>query len=689
MQHTHQVTRSNRVNIVGVPIALVGGLLLVALAAVGFPTTQAWWLTWWQPLVLSCIASIGVYLLPGLVLLDWLGRDFELERGVRIGLAVGISVSMPPLLLEIAHLIRLPWAGLMTWLYVIAAGAYLWFRLRRSERRFQPVALSWISVITFGLVLVGFFVRLVAIRELVVPMWSDSVHHTLIAQLLVDNQGLFDSWAPYAELQSLTYHFGFHANVAFMHWLTQLPVHICVLLVGQIMSMWSVVSVYTLTRYSTGSRTAGLWAVFFTGLINIDPAFYVNWGRYTQLTGHIVLLTFLCLALMIFSQPQWNWRGVALTAVILASQILTHYIVMLWALICGGVLILVVLARYAQPQRAVRLLIKSIVLGSSALILALPWLLNVLQSRIVALATGYATGRVGAAAINEATALGPLIPQHIQAPIMALIPVGLFIALIYRRWYVILCFVWAIVLYLSIIADYFGVPLRGIITGFAVAIGLYNFFIPVAAYAMGVIQEQAFGLFQRFQLRRVWVDRIGRMGVAAAVAGLLVGGTWWASSWQAFIHDPTTQLITQADLQAMQWIEDHTAQDAMFLVSTFFLYSDKSVLSDDGGAWIPYFTQRRITVPPLVYGNEIGPLPQYPLVVLKFANTLRAHPLPHPTSIEYLRNHGVDYIYVGALHRQTSQHVLHDYAAMRTRPDIFPVVYEQDGVVIFGLEPKS
>src|SRR5438876_1216387 len=84
-----------------------------------------------------------------------------------------------------------------------------------------------------ALVATALLVRLYLVRGLPVGLWGDSYHHTMIAQLLVDHRGLFSSWQPYAPLTTLTYHYGFHSNVAFFYWLTGIPVTTSVLYVGQ------------------------------------------------------------------------------------------------------------------------------------------------------------------------------------------------------------------------------------------------------------------------------------------------------------------------------------------------------------------------------------------------------------------------------------------------------------------------
>ena len=105
---------------------------------------------------------------------------------------------------------------------------------------------------------------------------------------MVDHFGLFDSWEPYAPLITFTYHFGFHANIAFWHWFTGTPVPDSLIVVGQIHNTAALLLAYVLTNILTGDRRAGLWAAALTGFVNTMPVYYVNWGRFTQLTGQLI-----------------------------------------------------------------------------------------------------------------------------------------------------------------------------------------------------------------------------------------------------------------------------------------------------------------------------------------------------------------------------------------------------------------
>ncbi len=193
------------------------------------------------------------------------------------------------------------------------------------------------------LLLVIVLVLLVAGRfqvadSLDVPLWGDSYHHTMIAQLLVDNGGLFDSWQPYAEMQTFTYHFGFHTAVAALHWFSGLALPQAVVWAGQLLNVLAVLALYPLAVRLGGSRWAGVAAVLLAGLIAPMPSYYVNWGRYTQLAGQAILPAAIYLSWVAVADQRpagtnaagtmrrrIGWPFLILPWVALAGVGLTHY----------------------------------------------------------------------------------------------------------------------------------------------------------------------------------------------------------------------------------------------------------------------------------------------------------------------------------------------------------------------------
>src|SRR5262249_49884343 len=164
-----------------------------------------------------------LFVVPGWALLAWLWpRSHELSWGEQLGLAVGFSLALYPILFLWTNLVglRLGWlyAALPAALGLVALGARL---VRRWSA--TPPVLHWPDwrsphsapdLAFVGLALLIFYTRFWAVRDLLLPLWGDSYQHTVILQLMIDHGGLFDSWLPYAELQSFTYHFGFHTLAA-------------------------------------------------------------------------------------------------------------------------------------------------------------------------------------------------------------------------------------------------------------------------------------------------------------------------------------------------------------------------------------------------------------------------------------------------------------------------------------------
>ena len=199
----------------------VGLLWLLLLIVLGSAPMFQW--SWqalpWLLFLLGC--AFALYVVPGLALLRLLARNQALGWTEQIALAGGVGLAIPPLLLEVAHLVGLSWGRWTTISYVVIAGtALIWTCIGGEHRARGWPGWSWSAAMLAGVVAVGLLVRLYIVRDLPAGMWGDSYHHTMIAQLLVDNGGLFTSWEPYAPLVTFTYHYGFHANVAFFHWLS-------------------------------------------------------------------------------------------------------------------------------------------------------------------------------------------------------------------------------------------------------------------------------------------------------------------------------------------------------------------------------------------------------------------------------------------------------------------------------------
>lgn len=232
-------------------------------------------------------------------------------------------------------------------------------------------------------------VRLYIVRDLVAGQFGDSYHHTLIAQLFAQNGGLFRSWQPYVPLSTFTYHFGFHAMSVWLYWLAGVPIPLAIVLTGQILISLSAPVLYLFTLHLFGSRPAALGAAFAVGMLSFFPSFYVNWGRYTQLAGQVVLPV-ACVAWMLLLdrvvRPEAALRTLLrpalLTVLLTAGLALSHYRVSVLALLFVFIYALFVLiSTVRHPMQLVRLSLTGALAGSAAVLLTVPWLLRVREGR--------------------------------------------------------------------------------------------------------------------------------------------------------------------------------------------------------------------------------------------------------------------------------------------------------------------
>ena len=163
----------------------------------------------------------------------------------------------------------------------------------QSSKRISLRSLT--SIVLILIFLVSLAVRLIMVRDLATPAWVDSVHHALITRLILNTGGYPSSFQPYLDISPTVYHPGFHSIAAIFTWLTNLDLAKSLLILGQVLNALSVFSVYLLAKTLTHRSTAGLFAAFVTGFLTPMPAYYTSWGRYTELTGLLILPVVLAL----------------------------------------------------------------------------------------------------------------------------------------------------------------------------------------------------------------------------------------------------------------------------------------------------------------------------------------------------------------------------------------------------------
>lgn len=656
-------------------------------------------------------AGAVLYLLPGWGMLAWLypawGRRGWVEK---LGLACSASLAIYPLLYLYTDLIGLHLGQIYTWLPPTMAALYLLLR-RVLRRQTEPAPLvddksacppSLAADLAFvAVMLLVILSRFWSVRTLAIPMWGDSYHHTLVTQLLVNHGGLFNSWAPYAEMTTFTYHFGFHSLAAGLHDLTGLGAPAAVLWTGQIVNLLAVLCLYPLATRLGHNPWAGVTAVLLAGLLAPMPMYYVNWGRYTQLAGQVILVSGVYLMWETLTARQAGWRLPVLTALLLAGLALTH----LRVVILAGLFLAAFWLIYLRRGSAAMIFRRSLGFSLLAMLLFLPWFLRVFSGNLIDIFTATLSGTPASTAQNvssqvakeiQATtgAIGNLF-DYLPALIWLFLPPVIGWGLWRRERDALLIAVWWWLAWFFGEPAWYGLPGSGAITAFAVLIAAY---IPAAllfgagaGWALAALPvappEEQTGSSQSFKLtpRRRW----GKLAQPMLALAAICLGLWGVGLRLADVDIPDHALVLPPDLRAFAWITDNTPEAARFLVNAQPAFYETTVVGTDGGWWLPFLAGRQTTIPPMNYSFEQEPWSGYQQWINSLYQEIEANGIDHPAVIAELRRRGVTHVYIGQQQGSVSHFgpANFDLQALQASPH-YRLVYRQDRVWIFEVLPQ-
>ena len=146
-------------------------------------------------------------------------------------------------------------------------------------------------------------------------------------------------------------------------------------------------------------------------------------------------------------------------------------------------------------------------------------------------------------------------------------------------------------------------------------------------------------------------------------------------------------LLTRPDLRAFEWIRANTAKDSGFLVNSFLAFNDSLNVGSDGGWWLALLTKRNSSTPPINYGTESGPRPDFRQWINALPSAIQAQGIESQSVKSMLSARGVNYVYIGQKQGSVnSPGPLLDASTLLKDPD-FHLVYQQDRVWIFAYRP--
>lgn len=582
--------------------------------------------------------------LPGAVLSLYLLPPRRLEIVPYLSLCLALSMVTWPLLLLWASWPGLSLARWRVWLLMIlfiAAGAYrLWKRPDLQLIAWQATRRDPLPEIALALILLlTLSTRLLQVRALAVPAWVDSVHHTLVAQIIAESGRVPLSLEPYLPVGDFHYHYGFHANAAVWSWLGALTPDQAVLLLGQVFNALAILPVYALTAAWSEQRWAGVGAALVVGALAYMPAYYVSWGRYTQLTG-LLLLPLACLLtswLLAEEQPPIGLWSIAI--LLLGGLALTHYRALVFYIAFWMPYGLLALWRRGSiPRGWGRVPLVALVLAMGSLALIAPWALR-FAARVLPRVDVVYGGWAAQESYDTTLPLG-LLKVGWTLPLLALAAAGAVWAAVRRRAELALVPLWIGLWLLAANLHLLGLPNIWLIHNQTVVI---SFWLPVGLLC-GWLVGDLLALLEELWRRIPW-SRLAPRILSWAMLAVGVALAAWGSWRMIDTLNPITIIATAEDVQAMSWIREHTPADALFLINTRKWQGEMRV-GTDGGYWLPLLAHRRTTLPCVFYYQGT---PSYREEVNGLAQAVEeAASLDDPALIARLREAGVTHVYVGA-----------------------------------------
>ncbi len=630
------------------------------------------------------LAGVWLFIIPGWALLAWLWPGWERLYWIeKLGLAGGLSLALYPLLFLWSDLAGLHLGPLYAWLPPLCGLLAMGWRIK-TLKVLKTLRVSDIKICDVALVLLlglVFAVRLWVVRNLAIPMWGDSYQHTVMAQLLVDHGGLFDSWRPYAELTTFTYHFGFHTLAAAYHWVSGMGLPQSVLYTGQIVNGLAIIALVPLAMRIQRSHWTALAALLLAGLLSPMPMSYTNWGRYTQLAGLAILPVTMYLIWSVLEKPLPRRKAIIPVWLALSGLGLTHYRMLVFALLFYAAFALLNLRRL--PLRA--LAKQMLWTGSGAALLFLPWLVHIFAGQVMTIFSHQVTTlpaqlSEAAQAYNAPGELYRYLPYLAWLSLPVWIGWGLWRR--NREMALILLWWWLVVLAAN--PQWLGLPGSGALTNFAVLISIYLPATLVAAPACA---------WTLHSLRRLPATRKMKVPAwllpATLTILILLAGAWGAQQRRQDIQIAVHSLATPADQRAARWIEANLPGESRLLVNSFFAYGDSAIVGSDGGWWLPLLAHRLTTLPPLPYTSEQGPRPAYREWVNALTAAIQARGIDDPQTLHMFAKRGVTHVYIGQQQgRVNSTQSLLEPAALQASAH-YRAVYHEDRVWVFEIIPSK
>lgn len=587
-------------------------------------------------------------------------------------LAFGLGLAGFPILFYMARLLPGFRIGNHK-LVIILVLALLLISLSFRRTWKEQVQFDTSELVALTLFVIILFTRLWVIRLYPYPAWSDSLHHVLLTQLTAQNGRLPYTLEPFEPVNLSMYHLGLYAFTAAIMILAKVPATTALLVGAQILNALNVSGIYlVLDRFV--NRWAAIFGMLFVGLLSFQPAWYFNWGRFTQVSSQMLLpiawlLTIETLRGLRSASFPLFW-GVIFSSITTASLFLLHfrvaglYLPLLFVSVATEFVISIIRSGYFW--KATRVLIA---IGFFSLFLIFPVLLDALNVYINQSSSGGKSSEANAITYytyypNTIYSIG------LRRWVVYLLVAASLVGALWRDRLVIEQGIWMVCLW--IIGHFYLLPIRGL--AFINYTGIMIMFYIPAAIIFGAVISKLYEKVIRTELIARHQNAVKGWFFAVFLAVVSISAQVRVTAIESFRF-----FMTPQDEEAMLWIKDHTPEDAIFAVDTY-LWLGYSPHGVDAGYWIPYYTGRKTTTGTMMYaqGNKdyVSKVINFGVLVSKIQND--------ESVVKELCKQGVKYLYIGA--KRDRLFGSFDPGRMVLKYNKY-IIYSKNGTTIFKLCP--
>jgi hypothetical protein len=397
------------------------------------------------------------------------------------------------------------------------------------------------------------------------------------------------------------------------------------------------------------------------------------------LAGQVILPAVMVLSWYVLKPAKINHKLIILTIIGLAGLMLTHYRVTFFFLsfIIPLLLLIWLQAEWNfQPLWDSSLRLVIIVLG--AFLVIIPWLWQVINSHLWQIYASLMTTQSTNQYVQQLTESYINILDYIP-PLIVLLGIMGIIGGCWKRQpgiFIIAC--WGVILLVIAQPHLFNLPGTGIITGFAVFIAAYLPFSVLSGFVLSEISQiKITSNLLRNPNVQGWI-----------ILFLVIGYSPVFAQERLNSFNSANSLVTKPDLLAMDWIQANTSPEAVFWSNRILAYSDSTLVGTDAGWWIPYLTERKNLLHPMLYATEQTTPPDFKIRIRELYQQIKQHEQNSVQFRDMLKNVGVTHIYIGQRRGKAGgegNSSLLDPHVFKHSP-YYETVYQQDHVWIFAIK---